>query len=140
MSNPVTLAAISAFVLILAAAARLMARRAARPAAWKICYPVFMCLGMATLFCAINAPRTIPVHRHGFREECVANLKQIDGAKAAWAEEMHKGPSDVPLDADIFGEDKYIRKKSTCPAGGIYILGSVGQRARCSLGHSYAKD
>ena len=67
------------------------------------------------------------------RNACVANLKQLEGAKATWALEFHKTGSDTPTDSDIFGPDNYIRIKSACPQGGIYRLGAVNEKPTCSI-------
>ena len=69
---------------------------------------------------------------------CVANLKQIDVAKATWARQMRKTATDIPLDADLFGPGKYLPQKPMCPSGGVYTLGTVGTKATCSVpGHAY---
>jgi len=39
----------------------------------------------------------------------------------------------VPTDADLFGPDKYIETKPSCPAGGTYTLGSVREKPTCSI-------
>lgn len=137
MTPAVILFLISAALLSLGAAAKLVARRAARPELWKICCIALVCVGAIALMAAIITPASVRGFRHEPHSECMANLKQMDGAKGFWAREMHKSPGETPLDAEIFGDDKYIRRKATCPAGGIYTLGPVGERARCSLGHTY---
>lgn len=61
----------------------------------------------------------------------------IDGAKGSWALEHHKLTSDIPSDADLFGEVSYIREKPVCPGGGVYTIGSIGEKPRCSVpGHT----
>ena len=68
---------------------------------------------------------------------CGANLKSIDGAKSTWALENQKNTKAIPTDADLFGPTAYLREKPTRPANGIYTLGSVGQKPRCSIpGHT----
>ena len=67
------------------------------------------------------------------RNSCIANLKQIDGAKNTWALEHEKTTNDIPTDSDIFGTNQYIRTKPTCMVGGVYILGRVGDRPKCSI-------
>ena len=64
----------------------------------------------------------------------MANLKQMDGAKASWALEQKKSNSDTPADTDLFGATVYIRDKPLCPGGGSYTLGQVQDRVTCSLG------
>ncbi len=79
-----------------------------------------------------------PCHHCPPGSACIANLKQIDGAKAVWALESHKATNDIPGDSDLFGEDAYIRRKPVCPEGGIYRLGRVCDKAVCSTpGHIF---
>jgi hypothetical protein len=71
-------------------------------------------------------------HCHSSGNACIANLKQIEGAKANWAMEGGKSTNDIPCDADLFGPQAYIRSKPTCPSGGIYTIGSVADLPTCS--------
>jgi len=64
---------------------------------------------------------------------CVANLKQVEGAKAVWAMEHSKQPSDVPLPEDLFGPDKYIREMPVCPEGGVYTWNRVAEPPTCTV-------
>ena len=71
------------------------------------------------------------------RITCISNLKMMEGAKAVWALENHKTTNAVPTDADLFGPALYIREKPLCPGDGIYTLGAVSERPRCSIrGHT----
>ena len=71
------------------------------------------------------------------RNACVANLKQIEGAKATWALENKKLPTDVPQDSDLFGTNRYLREKLNCSEGGTYSLGAVNEKPTCSIpGHT----
>ena len=73
---------------------------------------------------------------------CVRNLKQLDGAKATWALEGRHKEWETPLDADLFGPDKYMRQRPVCYEGGTYRIGTVAENSTCSLGglnHSLPK-
>jgi hypothetical protein len=82
------------------------------------------------------------------KNSCVANLKQILGAKLSWAlEKRETNNAAVPLDSDLFGPHAYMRVKPTCDEGGIYTLGSIVEYTRCSIpmhsleaGHVYVRD
>jgi hypothetical protein len=65
------------------------------------------------------------------RIACIANLKQIEGAKNTWQLEYEKTTNDVPTDADLFGTNHYIKIKPNCWAGGVYTLGP--DRPKCSI-------
>jgi len=68
---------------------------------------------------------------------CIANLKQIEGAKGTWALENRKDLNAIPTDTDLFGVNKYFREKPICPQGGTYTIGSVAEKPRCSIpGHT----
>jgi len=71
-----------------------------------------------------NHDRPLPAPRNA----CISNLKSIDGAKAGWALEARKIPEDTPTDTDLFGPERQLRDKPTCPAGGTYILGKVSEK------------
>jgi hypothetical protein len=64
---------------------------------------------------------------------CVANLKQIDGAKEQWASENKRTTNDVPTWDDLVGKDKYIRNTPSCPAGGTLQINRVGQPPTCTF-------
>ena len=67
------------------------------------------------------------------RSACIANLKQISGAKATWALEAKKVNADSPADTDLFGSTAYIRSKPGCPANGAYTVDIVANNPACSL-------
>ncbi len=73
----------------------------------------------------------------GTRNSCVANLKQIDGAKQQWAIDERKGGGDVPSERELFGRALYIKRAPVCPEGGKYRIGNVRENPRCTVaGHS----
>jgi outer membrane lipoprotein-sorting protein len=69
------------------------------------------------------------------RNACINNLRQIDGAKNEFALEKGKKTGDTVAEADIA---PYIRGGilPTCPSGGTYTIGKVGENPTCSIpGH-----
>jgi len=75
--------------------------------------------------------------QQGKGNSCISNLKQIEGAKAAWALESKKTNSDIPNATDIYGPTNYIWNVLKCPAGGKYWIGRIDQKPRCSFpGHT----
>jgi Tfp pilus assembly protein PilE len=85
------------------------------------------------LLAAIAIPNFVKARSVSQRKACIANLRQIDTAKAAWALEEKKTVADTPADADLFGTASYIRDKPECPANGVYTLNAVDSRPTCSL-------
>jgi hypothetical protein len=64
---------------------------------------------------------------------CINNLRQLDAAKNQWALEKVKKTGDAPTKEDLL---PYLRKWPTCPQGGTYTIGPVGEAPTCSIpGH-----
>ena len=100
---------------------------------------IMIVVAIIGLLAAIAIPNFVKARTASQRNACIANLKQIDGAKATWALELKKHSSDTPGDGDLFGAALYIREKPDCPANGTYTLAQVDQKPTCSLsseGHS----
>ena len=69
------------------------------------------------------------------KETCIGNLRLIYAAKQAWALDKNKTDTDVPTEQDLL---PYMKGGifPTCPAGGVYTIGAVGQVPTCSIpGH-----
>jgi hypothetical protein len=64
---------------------------------------------------------------------CQSGLRQIEGAKLRWAEQLQKTTNDVPTDTDLFGLNGYVSEKPKCPSGGTYTLGRVAESPICSV-------
>lgn len=64
---------------------------------------------------------------------CILNLKQIEGAKEAWALENKLSKGTPVNDGAING---YLKNSvlPQCPAGGTYTLEVVGTPPTCSMG------
>jgi hypothetical protein len=101
---------------------------------WQTLGLVLLAAVVLALAAALAVPYYMPARVEAARSSCIANLKQMAGAKATWALEFKKAPTDRPADRDLFGEDKYLRQKPTCPAGGHYRLGAVDEKPACSIG------
>jgi hypothetical protein len=79
-----------------------------------------------------------PIHtRSSIRNSCVANLKDIQRAKAAWAaawdlehKTVDKGVPDV---WDLTYKGRFITHMPVCPWGGKYTIGQVGDPPTCSI-------
>ena len=90
-------------------------------------------VGIVSLIASIAVPYFVTYRASAQAKTCVANLKQLQGAKEQWATEQRRGNGD-PCDlTDIVGTDKYIRNPVACPsAGGAdYLMGAVGENPRC---------
>jgi hypothetical protein len=67
---------------------------------------------------------------------CINNLRIIDSAKQQWALENKKQSTDNPAMDDLrpyFSRGPNGELQSpTCPDGGVYTIGAVGEKAACS--------
>src|SRR5436305_13122668 len=83
---------------------------------------IMIVVAIIALLAAIAIPNFVKARTASQKSACIANLKQIDGAKATWALEAKKQTTDTPVDTDLFGTTSYIRAKPGCPANGTYPL------------------
>src|SRR5213083_814684 len=97
---------------------------------------IMIVVAIIGLLAAIAIPNFVKARTASQKNACIANLKQIEGAKASWAMENKKTNADTPADADLFGATQYIRSKPACPGGGTYTLAAVDTDPSCSLAAS----
>ena len=87
------------------------------------------------VFAGVVVPGLIGARSTPAVKGCIKNLRQLDAAKESWRLENHKTSNDAPGWLDLL---PYLRDKPVCPQGGVYIVGTVGQPPRCSLGGMHA--
>jgi hypothetical protein len=63
-------------------------------------------------------------------EACTHGLLVIHQAKNLWAEKNQKTTNDTPTAEDLA---RFVRRMPTCPSGGTYTLGRVGELPACSI-------
>ena len=85
------------------------------------------------LYFASTLPGCISARPAAQRNTCIANLRQIDGAKAEWAKLNGKRDDEIPTALDLYGTNKFIRHEPRCPRGGVYTIGAVNQPPTCTL-------
>jgi prepilin-type N-terminal cleavage/methylation domain-containing protein len=86
------------------------------------------------LLAAIAIPNFVKARALSQKNICIENIRQIFGAKASWALENRKTPSDTPVPTDLWGDaSKFIRDEPKCPGGGTYDLKPVDTTPECSL-------
>ena len=64
---------------------------------------IMIVVAIIGLLAAIAIPNFVKARTSSQRNACIANMKQIEGAKSTWALENKKTGADVPADADLFG-------------------------------------
>ena len=101
---------------------------------------IMIVVAIIGLLAAIAIPNFVKARTASQKNACIANLKQIDGAKSTWALEAKKVNSDTPVATDLFGASAYIRDTPTCPGGGaayISTVGDVSSKPTCNIsGHT----
>src|SRR5213593_943104 len=94
---------------------------------------IMIVVAIIALLAAIAIPNFVKARTASQRSACIANLKQIDGAKQTWALENKKVGTDTPVKTDLYGTDKYIRDEPSCPASGSYTIDQVDKKPTCSI-------
>src|SRR5438034_5640485 len=94
---------------------------------------IMIVVAIIGLLAAIAIPNFIKARTNSQKNGCIENLRQLFAAKATWALENRKTPSDTPGDVDLFGPLLYIRLKPECPGSGAYELMPVDSKPKCSL-------
>lgn len=82
---------------------------------------------------AIALPSLVPARTHAQKNACIANLRQIDGAKEQWALENKKTKGE-PADDDQINAYLKNSARPVCPQGGVYSYNPLGMNPTCSLG------
>ena len=95
---------------------------------------IMIVVAIIGLLAAIAIPNFVKARTASQKNACIANLKQIEGAKATWALEQKKSNTDSPTGTDLFGDDKYIRLAPSCPGTPTaYTIGQVDAKPICAL-------
>ncbi len=93
---------------------------------------IMIVVAIIGLLAAIAIPNFVRARTSSQVNACIANLKQIEGAKANWALETKATASAAPADADLYGAAGYIARTPECPGGGSYTIGNVDAAPLCS--------
>src|SRR4030095_4467706 len=93
---------------------------------------IMIVVAIIGLLAAIAIPNFVKARASSQRNTCIANMKQVDGAKATWALEQKKNNGDVAVVTDLFGNTAYIRTEPKCPSGtDAYVLQAVDTKQVC---------
>ena len=86
---------------------------------------------MIPIMMAIAIPNFVHAREAAQANACINNLRMIEGAKNEWALENNKKAGDMPTQADL---THFLKNGQfpTCPVGGTYTVGSVGELPTCS--------
>ena len=100
---------------------------------------IMIVVAIIGLLAAIAIPNFIKAREASQKNACIANLKQIDGAKNTWALETKQLSTATPAPGALYGAALYIRDTPTCPGPGTYTIGTVSEKPSCAgtTGHSF---
>jgi competence protein ComGC len=88
-------------------------------------------LAIISLIASIAIPYFIKYRSDAQAKACIANLKQLDGAKQQWALEYKKSSTDTPDWTELVGSSGYIKNSLSCPTGSAYDIQTVGDKPLC---------
>jgi competence protein ComGC len=92
---------------------------------------------LVPMMLAIAIPNFVKARETAQMNACINNLRMIDAAKQEWALENSKKNTDTPTQADLThlknGQSFKNGQFPTCPAGGTYTIGTVGEEPTCSI-------
>ena len=98
---------------------------------------IMIVVAIIGLLAAIAIPNFVKARTSAQKNACIANLRQLEGAKESWALENKKtegastSGSETAIDAFLRGG-----QSPSCPGGGTYTYGAVGTAPTCSLSGS----
>ena len=96
---------------------------------------IMIVVAIIGLLAAIAIPNFVKARTKAQQNACIANLRQIEGAKESWALENKKteGAATAGSESAI---DAFLRagQSPSCPGGGTYTYGAVGTVPSCSVG------
>jgi prepilin-type N-terminal cleavage/methylation domain-containing protein len=98
---------------------------------------IMIVVAIIGLLAAIAIPNFVKARTASQKSACIANMRQIEGAKWTWALEAKKSDNVTVNVTDIIGSTSYIKSEPFCPAvaaGTSYSYGTVGTQVTCPSG------
>jgi prepilin-type N-terminal cleavage/methylation domain-containing protein len=95
---------------------------------------IMIVVAIIGLLAAVAIPNFVKARENAQKNACIANLKQIEGAKTLWALDSNAGSTSTPTWANLVSD--YIKTTPSCPAGGTYTINNVSTNPACTeTGH-----
>ena len=93
---------------------------------------IMIVVAIIGLLAAIAIPNFVRARTQAQTQACIANLKQIEGAKQVYALDTGAASTVTPsLATDLV--PNYIKRVPHCPAGGAYTIGNIDTAPICNI-------
>ena len=93
---------------------------------------IMIVVAIIGLLVAIAIPNFMRAREEARANSCVANLKQVEGAKERWAMSTGAAGGSTPTATDLVPD--FLKVAPTCPSDGTYTYGAVNSVPSCSIG------
>lgn len=98
---------------------------------------IMIVVAIIGLLAAIAIPNFVQARQRAQQNACIANLKQIDGAKNVYAIDLSQADTVDPAWGALV--PNYIKRTPVCPSAGTYTIGVINTIPTCGQsGHSIA--
>jgi prepilin-type N-terminal cleavage/methylation domain-containing protein len=94
---------------------------------------IMIVVAIIGLLTSIAIPNFVRARTTVQKNACINNLRQLDNAKQQWALENGMTATDAPVDSDLIGTDRYLKRMPQCPANGTYGYNDLTTKATCSV-------
>ena len=91
---------------------------------------IMIVVAIIGLLAAVAIPNFVKARENAQKNACIANLKQIEGAKTLWALDTNAGSTATPAWSDLVSD--YIKTTPSCPAAGTYSINNVSSNPACT--------
>lgn len=92
---------------------------------------IMIVVAIIGLLAAIAIPNFVKARENAQKNACIANLKQMDGAKTLYALDESKTTGNAVTMANLV--TSYIKSTPSCPADGAYTINNVGTDPTCNI-------
>lgn len=97
---------------------------------------IMIVVAIIALLALIALPNFMKARDDARQTTCIANLKQIHGAKQQWALQNNQPDTASPAMADLADYFSTAEASIVCPAGGTYTINPVNTEPVCDVaGH-----
>ena len=96
---------------------------------------IMIVVAIIGLLAAIAIPNFVRARTTAQTNACIANLKQIDGAKQVWAIDTNQTDNANAVWGNLV--PTYIKRTPACPAQGGYTISNVASLPTCNYANGH---